>query len=43
MLSKPSERINPLSFFPSANHLEMWQRAVHEYLGLAWSKSRGRI
>ncbi len=33
----------PGDFFPSAVNLHKAQTAVHEYLGFAWSKSRGRI
>ncbi len=33
----------PGDFFPSAVDLQKAQMAVHEYLGIAWSKLRGRI
>ena len=33
----------PGDFFPSAGGLQKAQMAVHEYLGIAWSKLRGRI
>jgi uncharacterized SAM-binding protein YcdF (DUF218 family) len=33
----------PGDFFPSAGNLQKAQMAVHEYLGIAWSKLRGRI
>jgi len=33
----------PGDFFPSAGDLHKAQMAVHEYLGIAWSKLSGRI
>jgi uncharacterized SAM-binding protein YcdF (DUF218 family) len=33
----------PGDFFPSAWNLHKAQTAVHEYIGIAWSKLRGRI
>ena len=43
MLGEVSTAITPHSFFPSVDHLQMCQKAMHEYMGLAWSKLRGRI
>ena len=33
----------PQDLFPDAEELRVSQRAVYEYLGLAWGKSRGKI
>jgi len=38
MLKEGQAGINPAMFFPWAGYLEMWQRAFHEYMGLAWAK-----
>lgn len=35
--------VTPSWFFPNANALEDATAAIHEYLGLAWSRLRGRI
>lgn len=35
--------ISPGMFFPGANNLQKAERAIYEYLGLAWAKLRGRI
>lgn len=40
---KEHQKINPGSFFPSAMGLRKMERAVHEYLGLAWAKLRRQI
>lgn len=40
---KEGQRISPGSFFPSTGGLRKAERAIHEYLGLAWAKIRGQI
>jgi hypothetical protein len=35
--------MEPQELFPDAEELRGSQRAVYEYLGLAWAKVRGRI
>lgn len=35
--------LRPRAFFPEINHLEMAERAFHEYMGLAWARIMGRI
>ncbi len=42
-LVKESERTNPGRFYPRAENLHKAERAFYEYLGLGWSKLRGRI
>jgi uncharacterized SAM-binding protein YcdF (DUF218 family) len=42
-LVKHRQESIPRDFYPSANALQKTQMAVHEYLGIAWSKLRGRI
>jgi uncharacterized SAM-binding protein YcdF (DUF218 family) len=37
------ELIDPSQFFPSSVNLTKMEIAIHEYLGLAWAKLRGRI
>ena len=41
--SLSSESWVPSSFYPSAGGLRKAELAVHEYLGLAWAKVRGKI
>lgn len=38
-----AENWRPAAFYPSAGGLRKAELAVHEYLGLAWSKIRGKI
>jgi len=40
---KAGGKINPGSFFPSADGLHKAQTALYEYLGMAWSKMTGQI
>jgi len=42
-LVKESQEMNPNQFYPKAENLHKAERAFHEYLGIAWSKLRGRI
>jgi uncharacterized SAM-binding protein YcdF (DUF218 family) len=35
--------LRPSSFYPTANKLRKAELAMHEYMGLAWAKIRGRI
>lgn len=42
-LAKAQLEINPANLYPSALGLLKAQMAVHEYLGVLWSKCRGRI
>ncbi len=37
------ESLRPSSFYPSATKLRQAELTVHEYLGFAWAKMRGRI
>ena len=41
--SSSSENWRPSVFYPSAGGLHRAELAMHEYLGLAWSKLRGKI
>ncbi|MDZ7696574.1 MAG: ElyC/SanA/YdcF family protein [Deltaproteobacteria bacterium] len=43
MVKKREGGLRPGDFFPSAGALEKAERAIHEYLGLLWSKIRGQI
>ncbi len=36
------QRLSPHSFFPGTGNLEKAEMAIHEYLGLTWSKLRGQ-
>ncbi len=38
-----SESLRPSSFYPSSTKLRKAELAMHEYMGLAWAKIRGRI
>jgi uncharacterized SAM-binding protein YcdF (DUF218 family) len=40
---KKSRRFGPEYFYPSANALYRIEVAIHEYLGLVWSRARGTI
>jgi uncharacterized SAM-binding protein YcdF (DUF218 family) len=40
-LVKASQGGSPARYFPSPDGLRKAQRAVHEYLGLAWNRVRG--
>ncbi len=40
---KQGDEINPKTFFPQVDELEKTTTAIYEYLGLAWTKLRGRI
>jgi uncharacterized SAM-binding protein YcdF (DUF218 family) len=42
-LEKEQSYRAPEDFFPSAGSLQKTQMAVHEYLGIVWSKFVGRI
>ena len=42
-LVKESQGIHPGMFFPAAGSLVKTQRAIYEYLGLAWAKLLGKI
>lgn len=42
-VEKQEELIDPSQFFPSSVNLTKMEIAIHEYLGLAWAKLRGRI
>ena len=37
------DTLSPATFFPSAGELRKAELAMHEYMGLAWAKLRGRI
>ncbi len=41
--TSPDESMGPLELIPNAGDLHGSERAVYEYLGLAWAKVRGRI
>jgi uncharacterized SAM-binding protein YcdF (DUF218 family) len=41
--TSPSRPMEPQEIFPDAEELRGSERAVYEYLGLAWAKVRGRI
>ncbi|MEK6281550.1 MAG: envelope biogenesis factor ElyC [Acidobacteriota bacterium] len=41
--SKRSDTLVPSTFYPSAGELRKVELAMHEYMGLAWAKLRGRI
>jgi len=41
--SLSAESWTPSAFYPSAGGLRRAELAVHEYLGLAWAKVRGKI
>jgi len=45
LLKKNEERAyrDPEDFFPAAGNLQKTQMAVHEYLGIIWSKFIGWI
>ncbi|MDQ1331009.1 MAG: hypothetical protein QG578_1274, partial [Thermodesulfobacteriota bacterium] len=40
---KNNETINPYMYFPDSDGIEKMEFAVHEYLGLIWSKLTGLI
>jgi uncharacterized SAM-binding protein YcdF (DUF218 family) len=40
---KDKEMIDPFMFFPDSGGIGKMELAVHEYLGMLWSKLRGRI
>ncbi|MBN2385053.1 YdcF family protein [bacterium] len=42
-LVKKRTRFSPILFFPDGTGLVKSQRAIYEYLGLAWAKLRGQI
>ena len=42
-IEKHEREINPYTLFPLADNLKDAEIAIHEYLGLAWGKLRGRI
>jgi uncharacterized SAM-binding protein YcdF (DUF218 family) len=42
-LVKESQKMSPGIFYPGVSGLSKAERAFYEYLGLAWSKLRGRI
>lgn len=42
-LTYESQGISPGSFFPSSGGLRKVESALHEYLGLVWTKLRGQI
>jgi uncharacterized SAM-binding protein YcdF (DUF218 family) len=42
-VEKKEALIDPSQFFPSSVNLTKMEIAIHEYLGLAWAKLRGRI
>jgi uncharacterized SAM-binding protein YcdF (DUF218 family) len=41
--TRPGQPFSPPDLFPDAEELRGSQRAVYEYLGLAWAKIRGKI
>ena len=41
-LKSPEFRFSLKAFFPSSHTLEMSQSALHEYMGLLWTKMRGQ-
>jgi hypothetical protein len=42
-LARTQAAMIPGDFFPSAGDLQKTQMAVHEYLGILWSKFIGQI
>jgi uncharacterized SAM-binding protein YcdF (DUF218 family) len=40
---KDKKTIDPAMFFPDSGGIGKMELAVHEYLGMLWSKLRGRI
>jgi uncharacterized SAM-binding protein YcdF (DUF218 family) len=41
--TRPGQAFSPPELFPDGEELRGSQRAVYEYLGLAWAKLRGKI
>jgi hypothetical protein len=35
--------IRPDDFYPSSSALQKMEKAIHEYLGLVWSKIRNKV
>jgi uncharacterized SAM-binding protein YcdF (DUF218 family) len=42
-LVRQSREMNPFQFFPKAENLYKAERVIHEYLGMIWSRLRGRL